>query len=59
MKLPSACSVARALDVLGDWWTLLIIREAFYPWCSRPCASGRPVELWRGQGADGGHRPPL
>jgi DNA-binding HxlR family transcriptional regulator len=23
------CSVARALDVLGDWWTLLLIREAF------------------------------
>jgi DNA-binding HxlR family transcriptional regulator len=23
------CSVAQALEVLGDWWTLLIIREAF------------------------------
>lgn len=23
------CSVARALEALGDWWTLLIIREAF------------------------------
>ena len=23
------CSVARFLEVLGDWWTLLIIREAF------------------------------
>jgi DNA-binding HxlR family transcriptional regulator len=23
------CPVARALDVLGDWWSLLIIREAF------------------------------
>jgi hypothetical protein len=23
------CSIARALDVVGDWWTLLIIREAF------------------------------
>jgi len=22
------CSVAQALDVLGDWWTLLIVREA-------------------------------
>jgi DNA-binding HxlR family transcriptional regulator len=22
------CPVARALDVIGDWWTLLIIREA-------------------------------
>jgi DNA-binding HxlR family transcriptional regulator len=23
------CAVARALDVLGDWWTLLLVREAF------------------------------
>ncbi|MCA9669767.1 MAG: helix-turn-helix transcriptional regulator [Myxococcales bacterium] len=23
------CSIAQALEVLGDWWTLLIIREAF------------------------------
>lgn len=23
------CSVARALDFLGEWWTILIIREAF------------------------------
>jgi DNA-binding HxlR family transcriptional regulator len=23
-----ACSVARALDVIGDWWTLLIVRDA-------------------------------
>lgn len=23
------CPVARALDVIGDWWSLLIIREAF------------------------------
>ncbi len=23
------CSVARALDVVGDWWTLLIVRDAF------------------------------
>jgi DNA-binding HxlR family transcriptional regulator len=23
------CSLARALEVLGDWWTLLVIREAF------------------------------
>src|SRR5712691_11652816 len=22
------CSIARALEVLGDWWTLLVIREA-------------------------------
>lgn len=22
------CSVARALEVLGDWWTLLLVREA-------------------------------
>ena len=23
------CSIARALEILGDWWTLLILREAF------------------------------
>jgi DNA-binding HxlR family transcriptional regulator len=23
------CSLAQALEVLGDWWTLLIVREAF------------------------------
>ena len=23
------CSVAQTLEILGDWWTLLIIREAF------------------------------
>jgi DNA-binding HxlR family transcriptional regulator len=24
------CSVARSLELIGDWWTLLLIREAFY-----------------------------
>jgi DNA-binding HxlR family transcriptional regulator len=24
------CSLARALDVVGDWWTLLILRDAFF-----------------------------
>jgi DNA-binding HxlR family transcriptional regulator len=24
------CSIARSLDVLGEWWTLLIIRDAFF-----------------------------
>jgi len=24
------CGVARSLDVLGDWWTLLIVRDAFF-----------------------------
>lgn len=24
------CSIARALDILGDWWTPLIIRECLY-----------------------------
>lgn len=23
------CSIARALDVVGEWWTLLIVRDAF------------------------------
>ena len=24
------CSVARSLEVVGEWWTLLVIREAFF-----------------------------
>ena len=24
------CSIQRALDVLGEKWTLLVLREAFY-----------------------------
>jgi DNA-binding HxlR family transcriptional regulator len=24
------CSVARSVDLLGDWWTPLVLREAFY-----------------------------
>jgi DNA-binding HxlR family transcriptional regulator len=24
------CAVARALDAIGDWWSLLIIRDAFF-----------------------------
>lgn len=25
----AACPVARSLDAIGDWWSLLIVREAF------------------------------
>jgi DNA-binding HxlR family transcriptional regulator len=25
-----SCSIARSLDVIGEWWTLLIVREAFF-----------------------------
>ena len=25
----SECAVARSLDIIGDWWSLLILREAF------------------------------
>lgn len=25
----SPCAIARALDTIGDWWTLLIMRDAF------------------------------
>ena len=25
-----ACSVARTLNVIGEWWTLLILRDIFY-----------------------------
>ncbi len=24
------CSIARTVDILGDWWTPLVLREAFY-----------------------------
>jgi DNA-binding HxlR family transcriptional regulator len=24
------CSIARATDILGDWWTPLVLREAFF-----------------------------
>jgi len=24
------CSIANALDLIGEWWTLLILREAFF-----------------------------
>jgi DNA-binding HxlR family transcriptional regulator len=24
------CPIARTLDVIGDWWTLLIVRDAFF-----------------------------
>jgi DNA-binding HxlR family transcriptional regulator len=27
---PETCSVARAMDILGERWTMLIMREAFY-----------------------------
>src|SRR5436309_707616 len=26
----SNCPIARALDVIGDWWSLLIVRDAFF-----------------------------
>ena len=24
------CGIAQALEALGDWWTLLIVRDAFF-----------------------------
>lgn len=24
------CSIAQSLEILGDWWTLLLVREAFF-----------------------------
>ncbi|EML1215300.1 transcriptional regulator [Enterobacter hormaechei] len=26
----STCPVARSLDIIGDWWPLLIVRDARY-----------------------------
>ena len=28
--LPGDCMLARSLEVLGEWWTFLIIRDAFF-----------------------------
>jgi DNA-binding HxlR family transcriptional regulator len=25
-----SCSVARSLEIVGEWWTLLIVRDAFF-----------------------------
>ena len=30
LERPAACSVGRAMDILGERWTFLILREAFY-----------------------------
>lgn len=27
---PFHCSVARTIDIIGEWWTPLIVRDAFY-----------------------------
>ncbi len=29
----SCCPVARSLDVIGDWWSLLIVRDALRGAC--------------------------
>ncbi len=28
--LPNSCMLARSLELLGEWWTLLIVRDAFF-----------------------------
>jgi DNA-binding HxlR family transcriptional regulator len=30
LSRPASCSVARAMDILGERWTFLILRESFY-----------------------------
>ena len=30
LERPAACSVGRAMDILGERWTFLILRESFY-----------------------------
>jgi DNA-binding HxlR family transcriptional regulator len=30
LQRPSTCSVARTMEILGERWTFLILREAFY-----------------------------
>ncbi len=29
-RFTESCGVAQALEALGDWWTLLIVRDAFF-----------------------------
>lgn len=35
------CPVARVLDAIGDWWSLLIIRDAFQGQSKESCFPGR------------------
>ncbi len=40
-----SCPIARSLDAIGDWWSLLIIRDAFMGdavSASSSAASGSP-----------------
>src|SRR3954462_2300232 len=30
LQRPASCSIARAMEVLGEGWTFLILRECFY-----------------------------
>ena len=30
LERPETCSIARAMEILGERWTFLILREAFY-----------------------------
>src|SRR3954464_11704490 len=30
LERPQTCSIARAMEILGERWTFLILREAFY-----------------------------
>ena len=30
LSRPADCSVGRAMDILGERWTFLILRESFY-----------------------------
>ena len=39
------CSIRRALDVLGEKWTMLVLREAFYGLCRFDDLVGR----WRSE----------
>ena len=38
------CGIAQALEVLGDWWTLLIVRDAFFG-VRRFCDFGRNLGI--------------
>ena len=38
------CSVARTVDILGDWWTPLVLREAYL--------GTRRFDVFRGEGVE-------
>ena len=49
------CPIARATDLIGDWWTPLTMREAFSGMCWQRCGDGVAIGCGRTTG-DAGRR---